>query len=190
MTAVAPRAGTERAVWGRPIGRRSSRLILVLVFALTLACSIALVLVRDAVAGLNAWGYAGAFLLAALGNASVFIPFPWLFLVAPLGSTLSTVWVVVWAATGATAGAAVLYGIGGTVPRRVIPGWLERRGRATRTLIVAALALSPVASYPTLAGGTLRVPLIATLGITFVSEALKVWLAVNAITFGLRLFGT
>ena len=184
-------AGGRRVVpWPGKFVRRHRKLVLTLcLFGVTIACSTALILARGTVSHLGGWGYAGAFTLAVIGNAAVAVPFPWLLLVAPLGATLSPEWLTLWSVLGAFIGSSVLYGLGKSYANVPAIRWVNRRGRWTKLAIVAFLSISPVASYPALAAGALRVPAPAALAITVVGEGLKIWLAIHAVAFGLRVLG-
>lgn len=163
-------------------------LITLAVLLPTIALSAIMVVFRDHLKDLAGLGYAGAFALAFIGNAVVFVPFPWIIPVAAMGAIYAPVPVLLCAAVGAACGGVLPYAAGARLSHGSRSSWLVTRlnGLAgpRKTLVVFALALSPVFSYPGLASGVLRYPLWATFAITLVAEGGKLWLATNAVIWG------
>ncbi len=175
----------------RPWPSRAS--LTIALVGLTVLCSGAAFAFRNDLQRLGEFGYLGAFGVAVAGNAVVAAPFPWLLMVAPLGVSYSHPWLVLAAASGAVLGALLPYAFGLRVAEHSRHNrWVERLSAMAgwkKTLVVIALSFSPVLSYPTLAAGLVRYPLLITLGIVLITEGVKVWLALEATTLGLRVFG-
>ncbi len=146
-----------------------------------------LLLFRDDVKLLGNFGYAGAFALAFTGNALVAVPFPWIFPVAAMGAVYSPLWITLVAALGAAVGELVPYLLGHSLSRAARSSALAARlaslSRIKKTLVLMALAFSPILSYPGLAAGILRYPIWATFAMTLVAEGFKVWLFINGVSF-------
>jgi membrane protein YqaA with SNARE-associated domain len=134
-----------------------------LVFTLLL-CALIIVF-RERIAGLGAYGYLGAFLVPMLCCATIIIPVPGLIIVFTLGAVLNPLLVGIISGVGGTVGEMTGYflGYGGRaaienvkVYRRV-ENWMRRW--APITLFVLALIPNPFFDIAGAAAGALRVPL-------------------------------
>ncbi len=163
---------------------------LVLMVLGTIALSTLLYVYRHDVERLGRYGYFGAFILPFIGNASVAVPFPWIFMMVPLGEVYPHVWVTIVAALGAATGEIIAYVLGARVSQS---SWLATKlaklSRPKQTALVIAISFSPVLSYPGMAAGILRYPLWVMFAIVFVGEAVKVWLLLEATGYGLHILG-
>ena len=169
---------------------RRSTLVAVATAAATIAASVVLLKFSDQVMRLGQFGYLGAFALAAVGNALVTVPFPWVFPVAAMGTVYSPYGIVAAAAAGAALGEIVPYLLGAGLARNSPASWLVTRLESLsprkKTMVVLAMAFSPVLSYPGLAAGVLRYPTWLTLSIIAVAEGFKVWLYIKGVAFATR----
>ena len=131
--------------------------------ALLLAVAIpALIFVfRDQVRGFEQLGYAGAFLVMLVGNATVILPAPGLILVFAMGHTYDPLLLGLAAGAGAALGELVGYfaGFSGsgyiktTALYRRVERWVEHRGPVVITVLAAIP--SPVFDLAGLAAGAL-----------------------------------
>ncbi len=126
---------------GSPWMRAAALLIAVVITA-------AILLFSNRIEELQALGYAGAFLIMLVGNATVIFPVPGLIFVIAMGSTLPHPWLVgLVAGPGAALGefTGYLAGYGGATPLehtrlyRHFDRWMERFG----PLVVFVLAVVP-----------------------------------------------
>lgn len=164
-----------------------------LLLAGSIGCSVLVFLYRHDIERLGRFGYLGAFILPVIGNAMLWVPFPWIFIVGSMSSFYSPVWLAVVAGTGATIGELVPYVLGLHVSHPASANGLSKRLSALswwkKTAIIVATAFSPIISYPGFAAGVLRYPMLVTAGITLAAETTKVWLVVEAARLGFRAFG-
>lgn len=132
--------------------------------ALALGISIAIFVLRDRIGELKALGYAGAFSIMLLGNATIVLPAPGLTFVFALGSALSTIPVGLAAGAGGALGELTGYlaGYGGraavenqAVYRR-FERWMERYGLVT--IFFLAVIPNPFFDIAGVAAGALRLP--------------------------------
>ncbi len=191
-----------RAVSGEPSADGQRRLAFVWNFlggwvgvatlAASLAIALGLLLSRDRIDDLGQLGLVGVALIAFFGNAPLVPVFPWLVLIAPLGAVYPVAGIVIAGSLGAGVGEAVPYLVGTNVynTHKAHP-WIARLGRLPgwmRVCAVFLLSLSPVLSFPGLASGVLRVPFWAMLAMKVATEALKLWLVLQAVSFAKGLF--
>jgi membrane protein YqaA with SNARE-associated domain len=163
----------------------------VALFVGTIAAGVVLFLVRDHLSSLGSLGYVGAALIAFLGNVPIVPAFPWLLLIAPMGGIYSTWGLVTVCAVAAGLGETVPFFLGSSLYKAhkenrwitrlaSLPQWL-------RVLGVFIISLSPVFSFPGLASAVLRIPLWAMIIMKVTTEALKLWLVLEAVTFAEKL---
>ena len=151
----------------------------------------ALVLIfRNQITKLAGFGYAGAFVLALIGNAAITVPVPWVFPVAAMGAVYNPVWIALIAALGAAIGETAPYILGRRVALHAGPSGIVRTMNALSTVkkfwIISGSAFSPVMSYPGFVGGMMRFPVWATCAITLAAEFTKVFLITKAMVAGSR----
>lgn len=173
-----------------PRGARAANVIAaVAAIGVAAAAGALVVWQHSALESLEVAGYAGAFGLAAIGNANVGVPFPWLLIVGPMGSALSPQWLTVWATAGAVLGAMVPYVLGVGIPLPRFLAGLGGRPNWQKAGIVVLVSLVPVLSYPTFAAGILRMRILPSLLITAIAEATKIWFAVHIVPAAIRALG-
>lgn len=144
-----------RARWLPVAGR-----ILAIVFAI--AITVAIFAMRDRIGQLKAMGYAGAFAIMLVGNATIILPAPGLTFVFALGSALNAIPVGLAAGAGGALGELTGYlaGYGGSAVIRHqalyqrFEGWMRRYGLAT--LLVLAIIPNPFFDIAGVAAGALR----------------------------------
>jgi len=158
----------------------------------TLGATAGLFLERSHLSGLGSLGYLGVAIIAFLGNAPVIPAFPWLLLVAPMSGFYPTWGLVLVGSAAAGLGETVPYFLANTLYKahRSHP-WITRLASLptwVRFLAVFGISLSPVFSFPGLASGILRVPLWVMVAMKVVTEGLKLWLVLEAVTLAQRFF--
>ena len=133
-------------------------------FILVVIITVVLFVYREAVAGLGNWGYLGAFLIGLVGNATIILPMPSIFLLFALGATFNPALVGLTGATGGAIGELSGYILGfsghGFIKNNQLfikaETWMKRWGSAT----VFVFALVPVLPIDVagIAAGALRFP--------------------------------
>ena len=157
---------------------------------LGVAVSALVILFRSQLAKLAGLGYAGAFVLAVLGNAALTVPFPWILPVAAMGAVYNPAYIALVAALGAAIGETAPYILGRRLASHAESSHIVRRmpglSIAKKSLLVTGSAFSPIASYPGFVGGMMGFPVWATCAITLAGEATKVLLITKAVAAGSR----
>lgn len=89
----------------------------VILLAAVLILTILLLLNRDKIQHLEAYGYPGIFLLSILTNATVLIPLPGVVITSAMGAVFNPFWVAIASGSGATLGelSGYMAGVGGQV---------------------------------------------------------------------------
>lgn len=183
-SAAAPVSPRRNRSWHRilgPLGGWTGAIVLVF----TLLAAIGLFAVRDYLSSLGQLGYLGVAVVAFVGNAPIVPVFPWLALVAPMSGLYPTGALVAVGALGAGLGESVPYLFGYQLSRaHSRHRWVRRLVALpiwARLSIVFVLSLSPVLSFPGLASGVIRVPLWAMAFMKITTEALKLWIVLEAV---------
>jgi membrane protein YqaA with SNARE-associated domain len=150
----------------------------------TIAIAVGLFVEREHLSGLGSLGYVGVGLIAFLGNIPIVPVFPWILLIVPLIYVYPTWALVVVSAIGAGLGELIPYFLGKNLSNSPISNRLVNRLRSlpgwARILGVFLISLSPVFSCPGLVSGVLRVRLWMMTTMKVTTEALKLWLILEA----------
>ena len=153
----------EKKQGGR-FSKRTLNIIRVLVLLLVIAITIVLVINRDKLQGLQAYGYPGIFLFSILANATILIPVPGVIFTSAMGAVFNPLWVSVAAGAGAALGelSGYLAGFSGQAvvedSKRYDQGvrWMEKYGELT-TLVLAFIP-NPLFDLAGLIAGLLKMP--------------------------------
>ena len=157
----------------------TGKLFRILIIALMIAISVAIFMLRDDFARIAALGYPGIFLVSLLGNATLILPAPSLFLVFAMGSVLPPILVGLAAGLGSALGelSGYLAGYGGraVIDRRDIytrmDGYMRRAGGVT--IFVLSLIPNPLIDVAGIAAGALHYPLWRFLLICWLGKTIK-----------------
>lgn len=144
-----------------------------------IALSVAIYLFRDRFAGLAAVGYPGIFLVSFLGNATIVLPAPSIFLVFSMGSALPFYWVGLSAGVGEALGELTGYTLGvsgrAVIEKREtyerLRGWMQRRGALT--ILVLSIIPNPIVDLAGIAAGSLGYPLWRFLLFCWLGKTIK-----------------
>jgi uncharacterized membrane protein YdjX (TVP38/TMEM64 family) len=172
--AEAPEGDSDQAV---PLWRRYQSQILALCFSVAITASV--VIFRDQLLALRGYGYLGVFVIAVLGNATVFLPVPGLAAVFAGGSVLNPLLVGLIAGVGEPLGELTGYlaGYGGSavVEDRLryerMRGWMQRRGFLT--IFVLSAIPNPLFDLAGVTAGILRFPIARFLFACWLGKTLK-----------------
>jgi len=144
--------------------KRTLNIIRVIVLVVVIAITIILVINRDELQGLQAYGYPGIFLFSILANATILIPVPGVIFTSAMGAVFNPLWVSMAAGTGAAIGelSGYLAGFSGQAvvedSKRYdrLVGWMEEYGELT-TLVLAFIP-NPLFDLAGLIAGLLKMP--------------------------------
>jgi membrane protein YqaA with SNARE-associated domain len=154
--------------------------------ALVLNGVVYLLLPHRVVEHLGRFGYVGAFVVAFIANATVFIPVPYYPIIARLAQVLNVWVVIVLAAAGSALGESVAYFVGRSGRRTVqasrFNNWLQRQMRHPWRAGVVLFAFSappnPVFDVAGLIAGAFWVPLWLFLASVFLGRIVRMGLVV------------
>jgi uncharacterized membrane protein YdjX (TVP38/TMEM64 family) len=153
----------EQGKSGR-FSKRTLNIIRVVVLLVVIAITIVLVINRDKLQDLQAYGYPGIFLLSILANATILIPVPGVIFTSAMGAVFNPLWVSVAAGAGAALGelSGYLAGFSGQAvvedSKRYdqVVRWMEKYGELT-TLVLAFIP-NPLFDLAGLIAGLLKMP--------------------------------
>ncbi len=146
---------------------RRLTLIRLLTFLFVISLGVLIFLYRDRVQELENYGYAGVFLIAMIGNATVLLPVPGVMVVFTMGAVFNPVLVALFAGLGAAIGELSGYLVGfsgqGLAERSEtlvsISDWMQRNRKSSDLGIVAMAAIpNPFFDLAGIAAGTLKIP--------------------------------
>lgn len=157
----------------------------ILLILITLGASVGIFLGRHRFSELGHLGYVGVALIAFLGNAPVIPVFPWLVVVGAMVGAYPMVGLLIAGAIGAALGESVPYLWGSHLSKTHSDHkWIAKLASLPawgRYLAVFLMSLSPAFSFPGFASGMLRVPFWAMTLMKISTEALKLWLVLEAV---------
>lgn len=181
MTTPEERAGPRarpRLIWLRPL------LFGLLITAVNIAAYF--LLPDDLIGGLGSYGYLGAFLSAALANATVLVPVPYYPLLLRLAATLDPWGLAVVAAAGSVLGELVSFYVGrsgrAAVEETRFYRWVHRQlshpWRAPLALFALSAPPSPFFDVAGLIAGAVGIPLWMFVVATFLGRVVRMLLVV------------
>jgi membrane protein YqaA with SNARE-associated domain len=173
------------------------------IFVITTVASIWLIIVYwDEIAGLEQYGYLGAFIIAFIAGSSIPTPISYLALTFVLGARLEPYWVAIISGTGAGMGGTLVFllGRGG---RRLFPGlinysldqqasnkigprflrWAQKRG--SLVVFIMSAMLNPVFAPMAIAMGALRFRLVKFFILCVAGNMVKAFVISYAGYFGI-----
>jgi membrane protein YqaA with SNARE-associated domain len=169
------------------------------IVVVVICISIAIFVLRDRLAELEAIGYPGIFLVSLLGNATVILPAPSLVLVFAMGSAFPPLLVGLVAGAGEALGELTGYGLGfggqAVIENRQVyermVAWMQRRGGITVFLL--STIPNPFFDLAGIAAGMLRYSLWRFLLFCWLGKTLKTvlvaWAGSQSIVFIEQLLG-
>ncbi len=147
-----------------------------------------IMLPNDVVAHLGRLGYLGAFVVAAIANATVFIPVPYYPVIARLAQVLNVWGVILAAAAGSALGESVAFLVGrsgrSAVQQTRINNWIQRQmrhpWRAGLVLFAFSAPPNPAFDVAGLLAGAFGVPLWLFLVSVFLGRIVRMSLVAFA----------
>ena len=137
----------------------------VLALLAVIALTALLILNRERIKELEAFGYPGIFLVSLLSNATLILPVPGVLFTSAMGAVFNPWWVALAAGTGAALGELTGYLAGfsgqGVVENRKwydqISGWMKKHGGII--ILVMAIIPNPLFDIAGMVAGSLKMPL-------------------------------
>jgi membrane protein YqaA with SNARE-associated domain len=151
----------------------------VLALLLVLAISAGIMIFRERLAGLGAYGYPGLFLINIVSSATLFLPVPGLALAFAAGSSLHPLLVGLATGSGSTIGELTGYLAGysgrGVIESqaryRQVQGWMRRYG--LWVIFVLSLIPNPLFDVAGIAAGVMRIPVWKFLAASWCGKVAK-----------------
>lgn len=152
-----------------PLKQRFSKRTLnsfrVLVLAAIAILTIVLIVNREKIAELEAWGYPGIFLISILVNATILIPVPGVMFTSAMGAVFNPFWVAIAAGLGAAIGELFGYLAGYSGQAIVEKGeryervsrWMEKNGDLS--ILFLSFVPNPLFDLAGIIAGALKMPL-------------------------------
>ena len=164
---------------GKRFSKRTLNIIRVVVLLAVIAVTIVLVINREKLQSLQAYGYPGIFLFSILANATILIPVPGVIFTSAMGAVFNPFWVSLAAGAGAALGelSGYLAGFSGQAvvedSKRYdqVVSWMEKYGELT-TLVLAFIP-NPLFDLAGLIAGLLKMPLWKFLLYCVIGKILK-----------------
>ncbi len=177
---------TPDVIEKQPAGGRFSKttlnIIRVLVLLAVIGLTVILVMNREQIQTLTAYGYPGIFLFSILANATILVPVPGVVFTSAMGAVFNPLWVAVAAGAGAALGelSGYLAGFSGRAVvedakryQRVVR-WMEKYGDVT--ILVLAFIPNPLFDLAGIVAGILKMAVWKFLLYCVIGKILKMLL--------------
>jgi len=141
-------------------------LIRLLLLFLVIILTVALILNKEKIIGLEKYGYPGIFLISILANATVIFPIPGVLMTSAFGMIFDPIIVAIAAGSGATIGELTGYlaGFSGSIAVEnqgwymKMKKWMGKYGEIT--VFLMAFIPNPIFDIAGIAAGSLKLPLV------------------------------
>ena len=163
----------------KPASKKRLNIIRGVVMLLVIALTVVLVIYRDQIQALQAYGYPGIFLFSILANATILIPIPGVVFTSAMGAVFNPFWVSVAAGAGAALGELSGY-LAGFSGQAVVENskrydqvvhWMEKYGDIT--VLVLAFIPNPLFDLAGMVAGILKMPVWKFLIYCVIGKILK-----------------
>jgi uncharacterized membrane protein YdjX (TVP38/TMEM64 family) len=170
---------TSRIPLTERFSKRTLNIIRVIVLLAVIALTVVLVINRERIQGLQAYGYPGIFLVSILANATILVPVPGVVFTSAMGAVFNPFWVSVAAGTGAALGELSGYMAGFSGQAVVenaarydrVVGWMQKYGDIT--ILVLAFIPNPLFDLAGMLAGVLKMPVWKFLIYCVIGKILK-----------------
>lgn len=163
----------------QPPFTKKQKILRIALLAAVMVLTILLLVFRDQIQHLEAYGYPGIFLLSILTNATVLIPLPGVVFTSAMGAVFDPFWVAVASGSGATLGelSGYMAGVGGQVWLTNLD-WYKRLEYWIRKynhwpIILLAFIPNPLFDMAGFIAGAGKVPLWKFLLFTWIGKIAK-----------------
>ncbi len=169
----------EEEIAGKGISRQATNIIRAVVLLAVIALTVVLLIYRDQIQTLQAYGYPGIFLFSILANATILVPIPGVIFTSAMGAVFNPLWVSIAAGAGASLGelSGYLAGFSGQAVvenskkyERVVH-WMEKYGDIT--ILVLAFIPNPLFDLAGMTAGILKMPVWKFLIFCVIGKILK-----------------
>ncbi|MBW6466785.1 MAG: VTT domain-containing protein [Brevefilum sp.] len=170
---------TEHSPLTQRIPKRTLNIIRLLVLLGVIALTIILVINREKIQELQAFGYPGIFLVSILANATILVPVPGVVFTSAMGAVFNPFWVSIAAGGGAALGELSGYMAGFSGQAVVenaerydrVVGWMRKYGDIT--ILVLAFIPNPLFDLAGMLAGVLKMPIWKFLFYCVIGKVLK-----------------
>ena len=161
------------------LSKKALNIIRVVVMLAVIALTIVLLIYRDQIQVLQAYGYPGIFLFSILANATVLVPIPGVIFTSAMGAVFNPFWVAIAAGAGAALGELSGY-LAGFSGQAVVENakrydqvvhWMEKYGDIT--ILVLAFIPNPLFDLAGMTAGILKMPVWKFLIYCVIGKILK-----------------
>lgn len=173
---------TDRVPLTHRFSKRTLNIIRVVVLLMVIALTVVLVINRERIQGLQAFGYPGIFLFSILANATILVPVPGVVFTSAMGAVFNPFWVSIAAGAGAALGelSGYMAGFSGQAVvenaaryERVVR-WMRRYGDIT--ILALAFIPNPLFDLAGMLAGMLKMPVVKFLIYCVIGKILKMML--------------
>jgi len=180
----------------KPLSKTTLNILRVVILVGVIALTVVLVINRDEIQKLQAYGYPGIFLFSILANATILIPMPGVVFTSAMGAVFEPLFVSLAAGTGAALGelSGYLAGFSGqavvenTARYERVVAWMRKYGDVT--ILVLAFIPNPVFDLAGAVAGVLKMPVWKFLIYCVIGKILKMMMFAYAGNWVLNLLET
>lgn len=159
--------------------KKASNVLRIIVLLAVIALTIVLVINRERIQSLQAYGYPGIFLFSILANATILVPVPGVVFTSAMGAVFNPLWVSIAAGAGAAIGelSGYLAGFSGQAVvekserYKKVTRWMEKYGDVT--IMVLAFIPNPLFDLAGMIAGILKMPVWKFLIYCVIGKILK-----------------
>lgn len=163
----------------KEIYKRRLNIVRAVVLVAVIVLTVALVIYRDRIQDLKAFGYPGIFLFSILANATILIPIPGVMFTSAMGAVFNPLWVYIAAGSGAAIGelSGYLLGFSGQAVVKdseryaKVVHWMEKYGDIT--ILALAFIPNPLFDLAGIVAGILKMPVGKFLFYCIIGKVLK-----------------
>jgi len=179
---------------GKKLSKRTLNIIRVVVLLAVIALTVFLVIKREEIQVLKAYGYPGIFLFSILANATIFVPVPGVMFTSAMGAVFNPLFVSIAAGAGAALGELSGY-LAGFSGQAVVEGseryqrvvrWMEKYGDIT--ILVLAFVPNPLFDLAGIVAGILKMPIWKFLIYCIIGKILKMMIFAYAGNWVMSIF--
>ena len=155
----------ERIPLTQRLPKRTLNIIRVIVLVMVIALTIVLVINREQIQALKAFGYPGIFVFSILANATILVPVPGVVFTSAMGAVFHPFWVSIAAGAGAALGELSGY-MAGFLGQAVVENaerydrvvhWMKKYGDVT--ILILAFIPNPLFDLAGILAGMLKMPI-------------------------------
>lgn len=163
----------------KKISKQTLNIIRAVILVGVIALTVVLIINRDKIQELKAYGYPGIFLFSILANATILVPVPGVVFTSAMGAVFNPLFVSIAAGAGAALGELSGY-LAGFSGQAVVEGseryqrvvrWMERYGDIT--ILVLAFIPNPLFDLAGIVAGILKMPVWKFLIYCIIGKILK-----------------